>query len=91
MEFIGPTTPSYSQNTCESHGFTMITAAAFGYLPWLEAQRVPLARNVSLIARLCLNIRVASAAPPVPLREVDLEASSWSHQAWCRLTCTRPR
>ena len=49
------------------------------------------ARDSPLIARSYLNIRLAPAASPAPLQGVGLQASSWSHQAWCTLTRTRPR
>jgi hypothetical protein len=77
--------------TIAGDGFTKVTAGACGDLPGWRHSGVPPAGNAPLIAWSCLNSRLASAAPPVPLHEVGLEASSSSHQAWCRLTRTRPR
>jgi hypothetical protein len=84
-------------------GGDMVSPPATGMTsPWSQQGRleifngwrqsgVPPARDSPLIARACLNIRLAPAASPAPLQGVGLQVSSWSPQAWCRLTRTRPR
>jgi|SRR5262245_35899655 len=81
----------YGRHTCNRNGFTMVGAGAFGDLPWLDAQGGPPARDAPLIVWSGLNIYLAPAASPAPLQGVGLQVSSWSHQAWCRLTRTRLR
>jgi len=78
----------YGQPACNRHGFTMVTAGRLEIFHGWRHSGVPPAMDSPLIARSCLNIRLAPAASPAPLQGVGLQVSSSSHQAWCRLTRT---
>ena len=81
----------YGQPACNRHDVTMVIAGAFGDLPWLEAQWGTASQGLPLIAQSWLNSRLAPAASPALRQRVGPQGSSSIHQAWCRLTCTRPR